>query len=134
MRPQHAVLLASDLSSEQLIRYIDRFLMLYIRTADRLERTATWFNKLEGGIDHLRSVIIDDSLGIAAELEAEMEHHVATYECEWKATIEDPVRVRRFRSFIYDERPDPTIVKLPERAQHRPAYPHEKPTPVEVLQ
>jgi nitrite reductase (NADH) large subunit len=134
MRPQHAVLLASDLSSEQLIRYIDRFLMLYIRTADRLERTATWFNKLEGGIDHLRSVIIDDSLGIAAELEAEMEHHVATYECEWKATIEDPVRVRRFRSFINDERPDPTIVKMPERAQHRPAYPHEKPTPVEVLQ
>jgi nitrite reductase (NADH) large subunit len=134
MRPQHAVLLASDLSSEQLIRYIDRFLMLYIRTADRLERTATWFNKLEGGIDHLRSVIIDDSLGIAAELEAEMERHVATYECEWKATIEDPVRVRRFRSFINDERPDPTIVKMPERAQHRPAYPHEKPIPVEVLQ
>jgi nitrite reductase (NADH) large subunit len=134
MRPQHAVLLASDLSSEQLIRYIDRFLMLYIRTADRLERTATWFNKLDGGIDYLRSVIIDDSLGIAAELEAEMEHHVATYECEWKATIEDPVRVRRFRSFINDERPDPTIVKMPERAQHRPAYPHEKPTPVEVLQ
>jgi len=134
MRPQHAVLLASDLSSDLLIRYIDRFLMFYIRTADRLERTATWFDKLEGGIDYLRSVIIDDTLGIAAELEAEMERHVATYECEWKATIDDPERVRRFRSFINDERPDPTIVKLPERAQHRPAYPHEKPTPVEVLQ
>ena len=134
MRPQHAVLLASDLSSEDLIRYIDRFLMFYIRTADRLERTAVWFNKLDGGIEYLRSVIIDDSLGIAAELEAEMERHVASYECEWKATIEDPVRVRRFRSFINDDRPDPTIVKVPERAQQRPAYPHEKPIPVEVLQ
>ena len=100
MKPQHAVLLAEDLDRETLIRYIDRFLMFYIRTADRLERTATWFNKLEGGIDYLRRVIIDDILGICDELEAEMARHVATYECEWKATIEDPERVRRFRTFV----------------------------------
>ena len=77
MRPQHAVLLAADLDRETVIRYIDRFLMFYIRTADRLERTAMWFNKLDGGIDHLRRVVIDDALGIGAELEAEMERHVA---------------------------------------------------------
>src|SRR3954468_22950568 len=102
MTPQHGPLFAADLSEQQVVTYLDRFLMFYIRTADRLERTATWFNKLDGGIDYLRGVIIDDSLGIAAELEAEMELHVASYECEWKATIEDPVRVRRFRSFIND--------------------------------
>jgi nitrite reductase (NADH) large subunit len=133
MRPQHAVLLASDLTTETLVRYIDRFLMFYIRTADRLERTATWFNKLDGGVDHLRRVIIDDCLGIAAELEADMERHVATYECEWKATIEDPMRVRRFRSFVNVEAPDPSIVMVPERAQMRPAFRHEKQPPVEAL-
>jgi nitrite reductase (NADH) large subunit len=132
MRPQHAVLLAEDVDAEMLIRYIDRFLMLYIRTADRLERTATWFNKLEGGIDHLRGVVIDDALGLCDELEAEMARHVATYQCEWKATIEDPERMQRFRSFVNDDRPDPSIVMVPERAQLRPAYRHEKPTPVEA--
>jgi nitrite reductase (NADH) large subunit len=132
MRPQHAVVLAEDVDSDTLIRYIDRFLMLYVRTADRLERTATWFNKLDGGIDYLRRVIIDDSLGLCAELETEMERHVATYECEWKATIEDPERMGRFRSFVNDDRPDPSIVMVPERAQRRPAYAHEKPVPVEA--
>jgi nitrite reductase (NADH) large subunit len=133
MRPQHAVLLAEDLEGDALMRYVDRFLMYYIRTADRLERTATWFNKLEGGIDYLRRVIIDDSLGICAELDAEMERHVASYECEWKATISDPERVGRFRSFVNDDRPDPSIVMVPERAQRRPAYRHERPPPVENL-
>jgi nitrite reductase (NADH) large subunit len=133
MKPQHAVLFAEDLDGETLVRYIDRFLMFYIRTADRLERTATWFSKLEGGIDYLRKVVIDDSLGICDELEAEMERHVATYECEWKATVDDPDRMRRFRSFVNDDRPDPSIVTVPERAQRRPAYRHEKPIPVEVI-
>ena len=132
MRPQHAVLLAEDLDSETLIRYVDRFLMFYVRTADRLERTATWFNKLDGGIDYLRRVIIDDCLGIAAELEADMDRHVSTYQCEWQATIENPERMHRFRSFINDDRPDPSIVMVPERAQRRPAHPHEKPTPIEA--
>jgi len=98
MRPQHAVLFADDLDTGTLIKYIDRFLMFYIRTADRLERTATWLNKLEGGVDYLRRVVIDDALGICDELDAAMAHHVETYECEWKATIDDPARVLRFRS------------------------------------
>jgi nitrite reductase (NADH) large subunit len=132
MRPRHADLLAEDLDDDTLIRYIDRFLMFYIRTADRLERTSTWLEKLDGGIEHLREVVIDDSLGIAAELEAEMERHVAGYECEWAATLADPVRLRRFRSFVNDDRPDPSIVMVRERGQHRPAYREEKPVPVEV--
>lgn len=133
MRPQHAVLLAGDLDDETLVRFIDRFLMFYVRTADRLERTATWCNKLEGGIAYLRRVVVDDALGIAAELEADMERHVATYECEWTATVADPARAGRFRAFVNDPRPDPSIVMVPEREQHRPARTHEKPVPVESI-
>jgi nitrite reductase (NADH) large subunit len=126
MKPQHAQLLASDLDKETLIRYIDRFLMFYIRTANRLERTATWFNKLEGGIDYLKQVIIEDRLGICGELEAEMQYQVETYACEWKSTVEDPAKVQRFRHFINAEQPDPHLHYVPERGQRRPAYDHER--------
>ena len=126
IKPQHAVLLAADIDKETLIKYIDRFLIFYIRTADRLERTATWFNKLEGGIEYLKQVIIEDSLGICAELEAQMEHLVNTYQCEWKTTIEDPQKVQRFQHFVNSDLPDPSIVRVPERGQTRPAYEYEK--------
>jgi len=126
MKPQHAILLAEDIDKETLIKYLDRFLMFYIRTANRLERTATWFNKLEGGIDYLKQVIIHDSLGICAELEEEMAHLVNTYQCEWKATIEDPEKIQRFRHFVNSEQPDPSLVHVEERGQKRPAYEHEK--------
>ena len=126
MKPQHAVLLASDLDTETLVRYVDRFLMFYIRTADRLERTATWFNKLDGGIDHVRSVVVDDALGLAEDLEADMARHVANYECEWKATLDDPERLARFRTFVNADDPDPSLVFVRERGQRRPAFPDER--------
>jgi nitrite reductase (NADH) large subunit len=133
MRPQHGVLLAEDLDDDSLVRIVDRFLMYYIRTADRLERTATWLNNLDGGVDQLRRVVIDDALGIAAELEADMERHIASYECEWKATIADPARMRRFRTFVNADGADPNIVMVPERGQPRPANPAERPTPMEAV-
>jgi nitrite reductase (NADH) large subunit len=126
MKPQHAQLLAADLDKETLIRYIDRFLMFYIRTANRLERTATWFNKLEGGMEYLQQVVIHDSLGIAAELEAEMAHQVATYACEWDVTLKDPQKLQRFQHFINSDAPDPNIIQVEERGQNRPAYEHER--------
>ncbi len=126
MKPQHAQLFATDLDEPTLIRYLDRFLMFYVRTADRLQRTATWLNNLEGGIEYLRQVIIEDTLGIGAELEAQMAHVVGTYECEWKATLADPQKLAQFRPFVNSTAPDPSIVFVPERAQLRPAYPHEK--------
>ena len=126
MRPRHADLLAADLDHDTLIRYIDRFLMFYIRTADRLERTSVWLEKLEGGLDHLRSVVVDDVLGIAAELEADIERHVESYRCEWAATVEDPEKMRRFRTFVNSDEPDPDVVFVPERGQRRPAFAHEK--------
>jgi nitrite reductase (NADH) large subunit len=120
--PRHADLLATDLDDETLIRYIDRFLMFYIRTADRLERTSVWLEKMDGGIDYLKQVVVDDSLGIAAELEADLARHVETYECEWKATLDDPERLARFVTFVNEPgRSDPEIVFVRERGQPRPA-------------
>jgi nitrite reductase (NADH) large subunit len=129
MRPQHAQLLAADLDRETVFTYLDRFLMFYVRTADRLERTATWLNKLEGGMDYLRRVVIDDVLGICAELEADMARHVESYECEWKAVVDDPERMERFRTFVNSDEDDPNVVFVTERGQPRPAYLHEKPDP-----
>lgn len=126
MKPQHAVLLASDIDKETLIKYIDRFLVFYIRTADRLERTATWFNKLEGGLDYLKQVIIEDSLGICDELEAQMQHLVDTYQCEWKAAIEDQEKLKRFRHFVNSDTPDANLIYVDERGQKRPATEAEK--------
>ncbi len=125
-RPQHAVLLAEDLDTETLITLIDRFLMFYIRSADRLERTATWLNRMEGGLDYLRRVIVDDELGLCSELEAAMAHHIANYECEWKATLDDPERMRRFRSFVNADVPDPSIMQSQERGQIRPVSTEER--------
>jgi nitrite reductase (NADH) large subunit len=103
--------------------------MFYVRTADRLERTSVWLSKLDGGIDYLRRVVIDDALGICAELEADMAHHVETYQCEWKATIDDPERMSRFRTFVNSDETDPNVVFVTERGQPRPAFLHEKPDP-----
>jgi nitrite reductase (NADH) large subunit len=122
-QPQHAVLFAEDLDTETLIRYVDRFLMYYIRTAGRLERTAPWLNKLEGGIDYLRAVIIDDSLGVCGALEADMERHAAQYRCEWQETLADPSRLRRFRTFVNSDEPDPDVAVVRERGQPRPRRP-----------
>ncbi|WP_433517139.1 nitrite reductase large subunit NirB [Nonomuraea sp. CA-143628] len=120
-KPRHADLLAADLTTEELIRTIDRFVMFYIRTADRLQRTAAWLESLDGGLDYLRQVIIDDSLGICAELDAQMEHHVATYVDEWQTTIDDPDKLGRFVSFVNAPGvPDPSIVFETERDQIKP--------------
>jgi nitrite reductase (NADH) large subunit len=109
-KPQHALLLAADVDSETCIRYIDRFLMFYIRTADPLTRTAPWLNKMEGGIEYLRNVVVNDSLGMAAQWETEMQAIVDTYQCEWKTAIEDPEIRKRFNHFVNaPEENDPTI-------------------------
>ncbi|MFI6787206.1 nitrite reductase large subunit NirB [Nonomuraea sp. NPDC050383] len=120
-KPRHADLFASDLSTDELIRTIDRFVMYYIRTADRLQRTAAWVESIEGGLDHVRDVIVNDSLGLCAELDAQMAHHVTTYQDEWRATIEDPEKLSRFVSFVNAPGvPDPSIVFDRERDQIKP--------------
>jgi nitrite reductase (NADH) large subunit len=110
MTPKHAQLLASDLDDETLVRYIDRFLMFYIRTADRLQRTAPWVEGLDGGLDHLRDVVCNDSLGLAAEFEEAVARHVEGYACEWKGVLEDPDKLSRFVSFVNaPDVTDPTV-------------------------
>ena len=121
MKPRHADLFATDLDDQTLIQYIDRFLMFYIRTADRLQRTSVWMENLEGGLDYLKQVVIEDSLGIAAELEEQMSNIVGTYQCEWKTTIEDPERLKRFVQFVNTDAEDKQIVFVEERGQPRPA-------------
>jgi nitrite reductase (NADH) large subunit len=127
--PRHAQLLASDLDDDGLIRAIDRFFMYYIRTADRLQRTAPWCEDLEGGLDGLRSVIFDDSLGICADLDEAMAQHVDRYEDEWAATLADPAKLERFRSFVNAaDTPDPSLAYVSERGQIRPATVEERRT------
>lgn len=125
--PRHAVLLAESLDDDALITAIDRFLMYYIFTADRLQRTAPWFEELEGGIDALHGVIFNDSLGICADLDAAMAHHVDAYEDEWKATLDDPDKLRRFVSFVNaPDTPDPSLAYTVERGQARPVTERER--------
>jgi nitrite reductase (NADH) large subunit len=121
MKPRHAELLAVDLSKAELVRLIDRFLMFYVRTADRLQRTSTWRDNLEGGLDYLKGVVVGDTLGLAAELEMQMQSVVDGFQCEWKTAIEDPKVRQRFRSFVNTDKPDEHIVFVQERGQIRPA-------------
>jgi nitrite reductase (NADH) large subunit len=126
MTPRHADLLATDLDKETLLRTIDRVLMFYIRTADRLERTSVWLERIEGGLDHVRAVVMDDLLGICAELDTLMGRHIGSYQDEWAAVLDDPDRLRRFASFVNAPgTPDPAVTFVPERGQIRPARPDE---------
>lgn len=120
MRPRHAELFATDLDDATLVRYIDRFLMFYVRTADRLQRTSVWRESLEGGLDYLKEVIIDDSLGLGAELEAQMQLVIDRYECEWANALKDPEKLKRFRTFVNEKGGDPDIQFVEERGQRRP--------------
>ncbi|WP_317930506.1 nitrite reductase large subunit NirB [Halioxenophilus sp. WMMB6] len=126
MKPRHAELLATDLDKETLIRMIDRFLMFYIRTADRLQRTSVWRDNLEGGLAYLQQVIIEDSLGLGDELEAEMALNIGNYQCEWATTLQNPERLKRFRHFINSDATDSNVVFVQERDQIRPATVEEK--------
>lgn len=121
-KPQHALLLAADVDSDTCIKYIDRFLMYYIKTADPLTRTATWLNKMEGGIDYLKNVVVNDSLGIAAQLEDEMQFLVDHYQCEWKEVVDNPELRKRFSHFVNaPKEKDPSIKFEPLREQKRAA-------------
>ncbi|HIV70372.1 MAG TPA: nitrite reductase large subunit NirB [Candidatus Aquabacterium excrementipullorum] len=126
MKPRHAELFATDLTKADLIKLIDRVLMFYVRTADRLQRTSTWRENLEGGLDYLKDVLIKDSLGINAELEQQMQHVVNTYQCEWKTAVTDPAVRQRFRSFVNSDAKDERIVFVKERGQIRPAREEER--------
>jgi nitrite reductase (NADH) large subunit len=118
--PRHADLLVSDLDEATAIKTIDRFLMYYIHTADKLTRTSVWLEKLEGGIDFLRQVIIEDSLGICDKLEADMVRLVNTYRCEWTEVVRDPEKRKRFTHFANSGEEDSSVTFVDQRGQLRP--------------
>ncbi|MFT6285038.1 MAG: nitrite reductase (NADH) large subunit [Arenicella sp.] len=126
MKPRHGDLFATDLDTATLVKYIDRVLMFYVRTGDRLQRTSVWMENLEGGLEYLQQVVIEDSLGLGEELEAQMQHVVDTYQCEWKTAIENEQSRKRFRQFVNSEESDMNIVFVEEREQIRPATESEK--------
>jgi nitrite reductase (NADH) large subunit len=126
MKPRHGDLFATDLDTDTLVRYIDRVLMFYVRTADRLQRTSVWMDNLEGGLDYLKSVVIDDALNINQELEAQMSTVIENYQCEWKTTIENEASRKRFRQFVNSQATDANIQFVEERGQVRPATEMEK--------
>lgn len=118
--PKHAVLFAEQVDKETCLKYLDRFLMFYIRTAGPLVRTSTWLEKLEGGLDYLKQVVIEDSLGIAEALDKEMQGLVDTYECEWTQVVEDPEMQKRFSHFVNSDDRDDNIEFVPMRDQKMP--------------
>ncbi len=128
--PRHADLLAEDLDDARMIQVVDRFLALYVRRGDRLQRTAPFVAGFPGGIEELRRVVVEDSEGIGAELDAEIERHVASYADEWRTTLEDPEKLRRFTPYVNAPGvPDPDLAYVPERGQARPARPGEHGVP-----
>jgi nitrite reductase (NADH) large subunit len=126
MRPRHADLFASNLDDSTLIKYIDRIMVFYIRTAERLQRTSVWLENLDGGLVYLRQVIIENKLGLNQELEKQMANLVDSYQCEWKSTLEDPQKLKRFSHFINSDKTDPQVIFVTERKQIRPANSAEK--------
>jgi nitrite reductase (NADH) large subunit len=128
MKPRHGDLFAIDLDTKTLVKYIDRILSFYVKTADRLQRTSVWMDNMEGGLAYLQDVVINDALGIANELEAQMQVVVDTYQCEWKTAIENPETRKRFRQFVNSNQKDNNITFVEERGQIRPATEEEKRT------
>ena len=126
MKPRHGDLFATDLDDETLVKYVDRILMFYVQTGDRLQRTSVWMDNLEGGLAYLQDVIMKDSLGITDALEEQMAAIVGSYQCEWKTTLEDPEALKRFQPFVNSDKSDSNIQFVTEREQIRPARGEEK--------
>ncbi|MFV0634971.1 nitrite reductase large subunit NirB [Demequina sp.] len=125
--PKHAQLLVEDVPDDMVFTVIDRYLMYYIRTADRLQRTAPWQEEHEGGLEAIRAVIMDDSLGICADLDAHMARHIDTYEDEWAAVLKDPERLKQFTAFVNaPDQADPSLAYVEQRGQRRPATREER--------
>jgi len=134
MRPRHADLFATGLDDATLVKYIDRVMMFYIRTADRLQRTSVWLENMEGGLAYLKKVVIEDKLGIADELESQMQASIDQYQCEWKTTVENPELQKRFKHFINSDDRDENLAYVVEREQIRPATNGERANKLELVE
>jgi len=122
-KPRHSELLAKDVPPDDVVPILDRYLSFYIRTADKLQRTARWMENLPGGIKYLQEVVLEDKLGICADLEKQMEDLVGTFFCEWTEVLNSPEKLAQFSQFANtSENIEPTIEPTQERGQERPSY------------
>ncbi|QPG94421.1 Nitrite reductase [NAD(P)H] [Epichloe festucae Fl1] len=121
-KPKHSELLATDVPPADVVPILDRYLMFYMRTADKLQRTARWLESLPGGIKYLREVVLQDKLGICASLESQMEELVASYFDEWAEAIRDPDMVAQFKQFQNTPDSLETVEVEQDRGQSRPVY------------
>lgn len=120
--PRHSELLAKDVPPDDVVPILDRYLSFYIRTADKLQRTARWIENLPGGINYLREVVLEDKLGICADLEKQMQDIVGSFFCEWTEALQDPERLKMFRQFANSDDTQDTVDVVQDRGQPRPAY------------
>ena len=121
-KPRHSELLASNVPPDDVVPILDRYLSFYIRTADKLQRTARWMENLPGGIKYLREVVLEDKLGICADLEKQMEDLVGSFFCEWTEVLNSPEKLKLFNQFANTDETVEGIDKVEERGQHRSAH------------
>ena len=126
-------MVATDIDDQTLINYIDRILAFYIKTADRLQRTSVWMDNLEGGLNYLQQVVIDDYLQLCPQLEEHIQSLIGKYQCEWKTTLENPDALKRFKQFVNSDKTDTSIQFVNEREQIRPIRDEEKAVDTKIL-
>lgn len=119
-KPKHSELLAKDVPPAEVIPILDRYLMFYIRTADKLQRTARWIEQLPGGLKYLQDVVLHDKLGICASLEAQMQELVDSFFDEWAEAINNPQIAKKFKQFANTEESSDNMEAEPDRGQARP--------------
>ncbi|MBV9119030.1 MAG: nitrite reductase large subunit, partial [Acetobacteraceae bacterium] len=69
-------------SEEEVLTVSGRFMQFYRENAKWKERTYTFVERV--GLERIRAVVVEDSDGIAAELDAEMERSIAAVSDPWK--------------------------------------------------
>jgi nitrite reductase (NADH) large subunit len=69
-------------SHDDVLKYSARFMQYYRENAKYLERTYGFVERL--GTEKIRSVVVDDAEGIAAQLDAAIEKSIAAYEDPWR--------------------------------------------------
>jgi nitrite reductase (NADH) large subunit len=96
-------LLATVDSAAEVMLLTGRFLQFYRENGNWLERTYAFVPRL--GIERIRAVVVDDSDGIAARLDADVQRAVEAYRDPWQEGVA-PVTPGQFR-------PSLPLVELP---------------------
>ena len=75
-------LLCTVPTHEDVLKYMGRFMQYYREHGKYLERTYTFVERI--GIETLKNIVMEDSLGIAARLDDDMQKAVDAYKDPWK--------------------------------------------------